>query len=155
MIENKPNDHLSLEMIIDAPLQKVWSAWTDPDLILQWIGSDPDGKGLDAKLNVRAGGCYEIHFMNSDLTEHTCYGVYKDIVEFRKLSFSWQWKSEPDVESLVSILLIPTGSQTMMRFEHQGFGFQSAHSYEEGWKKTFFKLTRVLNIINSEMQTGG
>ena len=106
-MENKANDHLKMEVMIEAPLKKVWNAWTDPIIILQWIGSDPDGKGLDAKLDLRIGGSYEIHFMNSDHAEHTCYGVYKDIVEFSKLSFSWRWKSEPDVESQVSILLMP------------------------------------------------
>jgi uncharacterized protein YndB with AHSA1/START domain len=154
-MENKPNDHLIMEIIIDAPLKKVWNAWTDPDLILQWIGSDPDGKGLDAVMNVHPGGSYEIHFMNSDHTEHTCYGNYREVVEFSKLSFSWRWKSEPDVDSLVSILLIQTGRQTRMQFEHQGFGYQSAHSYAEGWKGAFFKLNRALNKPDNEMQTAG
>jgi uncharacterized protein YndB with AHSA1/START domain len=154
-MESKANDHLKMEVMIDAPLKKVWQAWTDPDIILQWIGSDPDGKGLNAKLNVRIGGTYEIHFMNSDLAEHTCYGVYNDIVEFSRLHFSWRWKSEPDVESQVSILLIPAGRQTMMQFEHQGFGYQSAHSYAEGWKGAFFKLNRALKKTDSEMPSDG
>jgi len=154
-MESKANDHLKMEVMIDAPLKKVWNAWTDPVIILQWIGSDPDGKGLDAKLDVRIGGSYEIHFMNSDLAEHTCYGVYNDIVEFSRLHFSWRWKSEPDVESQVSILLIPAGRQTMMQFEHQGFGYQSAHSYAEGWKGAFFKLNRALKKTDSEMPSDG
>jgi uncharacterized protein YndB with AHSA1/START domain len=148
-MENKLHDHIKLEIMIEAPLKKVWRAWTDPDLILQWIGSDPNGKGLNAELNVYPGGDYEIHFMGSDQTEHTCFGVYREVVEFHKLSFSWRWKSEPGVESLVSVFLIPFGQQTLMQFEHLGFGYQSAHNYKEGWMGTFLKLNRVLNSVEN------
>jgi uncharacterized protein YndB with AHSA1/START domain len=138
------NDTVNIEMRISAPVDMVWKAWTDPDLILEWFGSDPDGKGLKAKLDVSPGGAFEISFMNSNFTEHTCSGKYLEVEPFRKLIFDWTWKSEPGVVSLVSLLLVPVDMHTMIHFEHAGVGTESAHNYKDGWTSTFQKLDRLL-----------
>ena len=44
------NDTINIETLIKASVEEVWKAWTDPALILNWFGSDPDGKGLKARL---------------------------------------------------------------------------------------------------------
>ena len=56
------------------------------------------------QLGLRRGGSFEVSFMDSDGTEHTCSGVYADVQPETKLSFSWRWKSEPGVETFVSVL---------------------------------------------------
>ena len=133
-------DSISLEIKIHAPVQDVWKAWTDPALILKWIGSDPNGEGLRAQLDVQPGGMFEISFRSSDYVEHTCFGMYTEVKEFRKLIFSWEWKSEPGVESLVIIELTPDGNETLMQFAHTGVGNRSMHNYLAGWTMTFEKL---------------
>jgi uncharacterized protein YndB with AHSA1/START domain len=51
--------------------EKVWEAWTESEFILQWFGSDPNGKGLNAKMNVEQGGSYEITLkMKMELSIH-------------------------------------------------------------------------------------
>jgi uncharacterized protein YndB with AHSA1/START domain len=139
------DDSINLEIKIHAPIQDVWKAWTDPELILHWIGSDPKGEGLKARMDVRPGGLYEISFRGSDLVEHTFFGMYTDVKEFRKLIFSWEWKSEPGVESLVIIELTPDGNQTHMQFEHSHVGNSSIHNYLVGWGMAFEKLKQILN----------
>jgi uncharacterized protein YndB with AHSA1/START domain len=148
-MEIKPGDYISIDFKIEAPLKKVWRAWTDPEVILQWFGSDPGDKGLDADLQVFPGGNYEVHFKSPDQTEHTAYGIYKEVVEFSKLSFTWNWKSEPGMESLVSLFLVSVGEQTLMHFEQHGFGYESAHNYAVGWKGTFVKLNKLLSKIEN------
>jgi len=134
-----------LEIKIHAPIQEVWRAWTDPALILKWIGSDPEGEGLKAQMDVRPGGTYEISFRGSDRVEHTCFGIYTEVKEFRKLIFSWEWKSEPGVESFVEIELTSDNDHTLMQFEHSHVGSRSMHNYVAGWKATFEKLEQLLN----------
>src|SRR4051794_26703123 len=109
---------VTIETVINAPIKDVWGAWTSPAQILNWFGSDPDGVGLAATLDVEPGGSFEITFADSDQTEHTCSGVYAEIQEFRKLTFSWAWKSEPGVESLVELSLAPVNDVTRMLFTH-------------------------------------
>ncbi len=145
MTFDKTDDSISLEIKIPSPVQDVWKAWTDPVLILKWIGSDPKGEGLKAQLDVRPGGMFEISFRGSDGVEHTCFGMYTEVKEFRKLIFSWEWKSEPGVESFVTIELTPDSDHTRMDFEHSHVGNHSRHNYQAGWKATFEKLTHLLN----------
>jgi uncharacterized protein YndB with AHSA1/START domain len=139
------DDAVRIEISFNATREKVWEAWTEPEFILQWFGSDPNGKGLSAKMNVEQGGSYEITFKDGDGTVHTCMGKYLIVEMFRQLSFTWEWENEPGVESLVNISLDPINNSTAMIFEHKNLGTASAHNYLIGWKGTFLKLERILN----------
>lgn len=140
------NSSIFFETTFKAPIEKIWDAWTNPTLIMNWFGSDPKGKGLKAALDVRPGGSFEITFQDSNLTEHTCSGIYDEVRPLSKLTFSWQWKSEPGVESFVVLLLSPEGKSTKMQFEHKNLGRDSEHNYAKGWQTTFSKLERLLGI---------
>lgn len=141
----KPNNNaIAIETTINAPIESVWQAWTDADRVLKWFGSDPKGYGVSAKLDVRLGGYFEVTFNNSDGAEHMCSGFYTDVEPLRKLSFSWRWKSEPGIESFVTVLLSPEDSRTRMNFEHANLGNASEHDYLYGWNSTFQKLDRLL-----------
>ena len=137
------DDAVRIETYFNTTREKVWKAWTEPEFILQWFGSDPNGKGVIAKMNVEQGGSYEITFKDGDGTEHTCMGKYLFVEKPRQLSFTWEWKNEPGVESLVNILLDSLNDSTVMTFEHKDLGTASAHNYLTGWKETFLKLERV------------
>jgi len=138
------SDVVRIETSFNTTREKVWEAWTKPEFILQWFGSDPNGKGLRAKMNVEEDGAYEITFKDGDGTEHTCMGKYLIVKKFRQLSFTWEWKNEPGVESLVNISLDPIKNRTAMIFEHKNLGTLSAHNYLAGWEETFLKLERAL-----------
>jgi uncharacterized protein YndB with AHSA1/START domain len=138
------NNSIAIEATINAPIEKVWQAWTEADKVVKWFGSDPNGSGKAARLDVRPGGSFEVTFNNSDGAEHTCSGVYADVEPFTKLTFSWTWKSEPGVESFVTVLLSPEGNHTRMNFEHANLGSASEHDYLYGWNSTFLKLDRLL-----------
>src|SRR5687767_15456099 len=125
------------ELNIVSSIEKIWEAWTNPNLILKWFGSDPKGKGLKAELDVRPGGYFEITFQDSDLTEHTCSGIYDEVRALSKLAFSWKWKDEPNVESFITLWLTPEGKSTRMQFEHKNLGSGSKHDYAKGWQNTF------------------
>jgi uncharacterized protein YndB with AHSA1/START domain len=138
------SDTIFIEQEFSVSADKVWEAWTEPLLVSKWFGSDPNGKVLSAKMDVQPGGNFEVTFANSDGAEHTCSGIYKEVQPFNKLSFTWEWKNEPAVQSFVIVLLQPDGNNTLMQFEHAHVGFASAHNYLEGWNSTFLKLGRVL-----------
>lgn len=137
-------DQVAIDTLLHAPVAEVWKAWTTPDTILQWFGSDPGGSGVKARIDLRVGGHYEISFQNADQTQFTCLGVYAEVQEFQKLAFNWMWENEPGVISQVTVLLAPEGEFTQMHFEHRDLGTASAHDYLPGWQRTFVKLDRML-----------
>jgi uncharacterized protein YndB with AHSA1/START domain len=72
-------------------------------------------------------------------------GVYQEVVENRKLAFTWAWKSTPERVSLVTIELRPTAQGTEMDFRHDRFFDQAAReNHERGWMATFAKLDRFV-----------
>lgn len=143
-METKNDDTISIEKIFYVPTERLWRAWTEPSQIMQWFGSDPDGKVLKAEMKVVPGGSFEITFKDSNATEHTCYGIYREVDKNRKLSFTWIWKNEPGVQSLVTVVFTSENDFTLMQFEHAHVGYASAHNYLEGWNKTFIKLDQSL-----------
>jgi uncharacterized protein YndB with AHSA1/START domain len=99
-------DTIVIDTIIHAPTEAVWKAWTERSIILKWFGSDPNGKGLKAEMDVRPGGRFEVTFANANETEHTCFGIYHEVKKYSEPSFTWEWKNEPGVESFVIVKLI-------------------------------------------------
>jgi len=144
-MEIPPKGAIEIETILPASVEKVWQAWTVPNIILQWFGSDPNGKGIAAVLNVQPGGAFQITFADANGTVHTCSGTYTIVEEFSKLNFTWEWKSEPGVVSFVTIILTPEGDNTQMNFTHADLGNESKHDYLNGWNATFLKLKTVLD----------
>ncbi|HEY3429596.1 MAG TPA: SRPBCC domain-containing protein [Cyclobacteriaceae bacterium] len=139
------DDSVFLEITFNSSIEKIWEAWTNPIIILNWFGSDPHGKGLKAWLDVRPGGYFEITFKDADQTEHTCSGMYDEVHSLSKLTFSWRWKNEPGVESFVIVLLTAEGDSTRMQFEHKNLGTGSKHDYAVGWQRTFSKLEHLFD----------
>ncbi len=135
---------ITIETVFNLPIDKLWQAWTDRNIILHWFGSDPNGRGIDAKLEVQPDGDFEITFQDADGTQHTCFGKYVEVTRPNKLSFTWAWKSEPGFESFVTLLLTASGQTTLQHFEHTGLGNPSVHNYLKGWTTTFEKLNKLL-----------
>lgn len=138
-IQDKP----SLRIVRRYPVapEKVWRAWTDPQALSRWFGpGDTDSVSL-AELDVREGGRYRIRFSTRDGEQHEVSGVYQEVVEHRRLSFSWAWKSTPDRVSRVTLSLKPVADGCELEFVHDRFVDQAARdNHERGWSGTFAKL---------------
>lgn len=124
--------------------EEVWAAWTQPALVSQWFGSNPEGRVSSAVLDVRPAGGFEVTFLDADGTEHTASGVYREIEPLRRLRFSWSWKSEPGIETEITVSLISEPTGTRMEFEHGGHTRASSHDYDSGWRSTFAKMEQVI-----------
>ena len=131
------------------PPAKVWQAWTDPAIAKVWFGSDPNGTVLAAKMDVRINGVFAVTFANSDGTEFTAQGMYKEVHEPQRLVFTWGWANQPEVNELISLEFSPDDDGTLMTFEQSNIDpSTSMHNYEEGWRSTFQKLEKALGTIN-------
>lgn len=77
-------DGVKIERIFDAPVEKVWRAWTDPEMIKKWWG--PEGFSSPyAKIDFRVGGIYTfgMHGPKGSEWDRDMYssGVYKEIID--------------------------------------------------------------------------
>ncbi|WP_296435047.1 MULTISPECIES: SRPBCC domain-containing protein, partial [unclassified Rhizobium] len=71
----------------DAPREKIFKAWTDPELMKEWFVPRP-WTISDAKLEVRAGGANLIVMRSPEGQEFPNRGVYLEVIENEKLVFT-------------------------------------------------------------------
>jgi uncharacterized protein YndB with AHSA1/START domain len=72
---------------IDAPIDKVWGAWTDPEKIAKWWG--PAGFRSTVKdLDVRQGGRFEVIMHGPDGTDYPNLYIFDHVVEHKQLVYT-------------------------------------------------------------------
>jgi uncharacterized protein YndB with AHSA1/START domain len=142
------NHSIQITWKFPHPPAKLWQAWTDPAIAKLWFGSDPNGKGLEAKMDVRVNGSFSVTFANSDGSEFTCQGIYKEIEPYTRLVFTWGWENPLTSTEQISLQFTPNDHGTLMTFKQINIDANTLHNYEEGWRSTFQKLEKALETIN-------
>ena len=68
-------------------------------------------------------------------------GVYREVVPNERLVFSWVWRSTPERQSQVTILIKPDGSGSLLTLIHEKFFDEPARDrHREGWSGCLDKL---------------
>ena len=101
---DKPS--LTLKRRLNAPAEKVYAAWTDPQKIVKWFGPDA-GPVTKAEIDLRVGGTYTIAFNTEDGEHHQVGGIYREVVPNERLVFTWAWHTMKERESQVTITIDP------------------------------------------------
>ncbi len=98
---------LVLTRIINAPREKLYRAWTEPDLLKQWFAPKP-WTTPKAELDVRPGGASLVVMRGPDGKEMPCPGVYLEVVPNARLVFTdaytgaWQPSEHPFMTVIVT-----------------------------------------------------
>lgn len=75
---------LILNRVFNAPRERVFRAWIDPQMLAQWWGPE----GYDApvcELDARPGGAWRVHMRSPDGHVQPMGGTYHEIVEPSKI----------------------------------------------------------------------
>jgi uncharacterized protein YndB with AHSA1/START domain len=73
------NKKLLVERVFDAPVEMVWKAWTQSDLLDQWWAPKP-WKANTVSMDFREGGNWFYYMEGPDGSRHYCKVDYKSIV---------------------------------------------------------------------------
>jgi uncharacterized protein YndB with AHSA1/START domain len=110
---------------------------------VRWFGPDA-GQVTRADLDVRVGGRYDISFRTENGEEHNVGGVYREVVKNEKLQFIWAWRSTPERESLVTVLVKPDGDGSILTLIHEQFFDEPARDrHQYGWNGALNKLEKL------------
>ena len=141
-VVQKPS--LTLKRRLNAPPEAVYAAWTDPKKLVHWFGPD-QGPVTKAETDVRVGGRFHVVFHTEDGEEQDVSGVYQEVVPNEKLQFTWAWRTMPERESLVTILVKPDGDGAILTLIHEQFFDEPARDrHEWGWSGALNKLEKAL-----------
>ena len=131
---------LTLRRTINAPVETVFEAWTDPEILRQWLAPG-DAVVVRVIAEARAGGTFLAEMRGPDGRKWITRGRYREVVPNRRLVHTWRWDGS-DVESLVTVEFEaePTGS-TRLTLTHSRFARTEARDeHQRGWLGCLAKL---------------
>ena len=134
---------LTLKRRFNAPPAKVFAAWTDPEKVKRWMGPG-ETVTVGVETDARPGGRYAISMRTPAGEAHDVGGVFREVVPNEKLVFTWIWKSMPEQETVVTVLLKPDGDGTLLTLTHEQFAAADARDrHQGGWNGAFDKLEKL------------
>lgn len=142
---------LNMRRIFNAPRDRVWRAWTQPEALLAWLGP-VEWPAVHVEQDLRPGGAWRA-CLRSVADDRVLWqgGVYHEVVPPERLVFSFKWEGDDHedgapVDTLVTVVLteLPNG-RTELNFTHQGLkSDQSLVGHRHGWTSTFDRLEERL-----------
>jgi uncharacterized protein YndB with AHSA1/START domain len=133
--------------IFDAPRERVFKAWTDPDELAQWYGPEQvDTPRERIHIDLRVGGRFELTMVQPDGAEITIGYDILELVEPELIVL----RSDPMPEvgmptSMVArIELHDHGDKTRMTLSDSPYPPQVRGHAEAGYKAAFDKLEALL-----------
>jgi uncharacterized protein YndB with AHSA1/START domain len=143
---------LKLSRVFNAPRERVFAAWTEVELFMQWMC--PPDVGLDeCELDVRPGGAWRAKGY-TPTGRFAKSGVYLEVKRPELLVFTWahheseDWSTPRGHETTVRVEFRVLGDRTELTLTHGPFvDTPSFTNHEQGWKGSFDKLTACLRRV--------
>ncbi len=135
---------VSLNKVIQAPIEKIFDAWLNPETLSQFILPMPGMPAPQTQNEAHEGGYFEIIMqVGEDKIPHT--GKYLEINRPDKLVFTWVSPFSTD-DSTVTLIFTALGEdKTNVELTHIRFIDEEARSnHEGGWGNILDKLNEIL-----------
>ena len=145
--------------IFDAPQERVWKAWTDPEQVRRWWG--PRGFTTPVfQTDFRVGGALLYCMRSPEGKDYWGTGVYREIVPAKRIVYTdtfadekgnvvpatyYGMSSEIPLEMLVTVTFENQDGKTKMTLKHDGLpAGKDREGAQVGWSESFDKLAESL-----------
>jgi uncharacterized protein YndB with AHSA1/START domain len=141
------SDGVTLTRVFDAPRERVWKEWTEPDRFADWFGGPQVEVPLSTvEMEVRPGGRWRATMVIRSLRWESHFrGEYIEVDEPSRLVFTVTDQPE-EIYDMVTVELVDLGDgRTEMRFEQRGG--MTPEQYEragKGWGTFFDRIAERL-----------
>lgn len=95
----------------DAPPERVFRAYTDPELVAQWLGPRRLTIRIE-KYDARSGGSYRYVHSEEDGTEYGFHGVFHEVRPHERIVQTFTFEGVPDGVSLETARFEDLGGRT-------------------------------------------
>ena len=130
----------------DAPRERVFRAFTDPEEIPLWFGEE-GGATWVVKTDLREGGGFVFRGTYRG-TGWEVKGTYREVRVPERVVFTWKETmagAPPSVESLVTVDFRDLGGKTEVALTHErDVDEKERRGHEEGWKGCFDRMEKVI-----------
>ncbi len=154
-VESIVDRELVLTRIFDAPPEKVFRAWTEPELLKQWFAPLP-WTTPRAEIDARAGGTCLIVMRSPEGEEFPNPGVYLEVVKNERLVFTdaytraWEPSLEPFMTGVITFENVGGKTRYTARVLHWSVADREKHEqmgFHQGWGQCADQLAELLKRI--------
>jgi uncharacterized protein YndB with AHSA1/START domain len=150
------NRELMITRVINAPREKLYRAWTTPDLMKQWFAPKPFTTPV-VEIDVRVGGSSLVVMRGPDGIEFPNRGVYLEVVPNEKLVFTdaytkaWEPSEKPFMTGILTFEDIGGGkTRYTARVRHWTVADREAHEkmgFYPGWNLCTDQLEALVSKL--------
>jgi uncharacterized protein YndB with AHSA1/START domain len=136
------NHELVLTRVIDAPREKLFRAWTEPELMKQWFAPRPYTTPV-VETDPRTGGNSFIVMRSPEGQDIPLHGVYLEVVENERIVFTdayknaWEPSGKPFFTGIITFEDVGGGkTRYTARARHWTAEDRETHEkmgFHEGW----------------------
>ena len=144
-----PTDReILIERFFEAPRDRVFATYTDPELIPEWWGPRGTTTTVD-EMNVEAGGSWRFVSRDEDGNETAFRGTYREVTAPERIVQSWEWEGMPGHISIETAVFEDHGDRTkvvttaLYHTPEERDGMLGS-GMEKGMNETFERLDEVL-----------
>jgi len=102
---------IHVERVFDAPRDRVFAAFTDPELIPEWWGPRDMTTVVD-QMDVRPGGSWRFVMRDSDGSETGFRGTYREVTPPERIVQTFEWEGMPGHVSVDTATFEDLGDRT-------------------------------------------
>lgn len=149
MIDPKNRSELhsiELRRVYPAAPERVFAAWTQPELLKRWWGVAEGYTTPLAEVDLQVGGWYRLGMLPPDRDDMIVIsGEYRVIEPPERLVFSWEIESKrgPPVISTITLRFLKRDAGTELVLTHEFEGpKEMGASFKTGWEGMTARLGR-------------
>jgi uncharacterized protein YndB with AHSA1/START domain len=135
---------LRITRTFPAPRDRVFAAFTEPELLRQWWG--PAGFSLpQASVDLRVGGRYRFEMQPPQGDLMYLVGTFREVKRPERLVYTWAWEgAPPESETVVTIEFREAEGDTEVLITQEPFNSDEARQQHVfGWEGGLDRLTEI------------
>ena len=135
---------IQVRRILNARRERVFEAWTRPDLMTRWMFPGHDWS-VSVTADVKVGGRYEFAMRDAGGGLHVQFGEYREIAPVSRLVFTWNFPDLGITDSIVTVELADHGMRTELVLTHElPPNPDVRRSHQDGWESCIRNLEQLV-----------